>query len=89
MDSCIGVTAYALMAAGGDLGASICPQLIGAVVDGVGRSGWGSELAAQYGMSADQIGMKVGMLLTAVFPLLGIVAVSLAMRYFKQKKESV
>lgn len=64
----VGVTAYALMAAGGDLGGSIAPQLLGIVVDTVS----GSEWATAFSLSAEQIGMKVGMLVAAIFPLLGI-----------------
>ena len=42
----VGVAAYALMAAGGDLGASVAPQLMGAVIDKVSASPYVAELAA-------------------------------------------
>ncbi len=48
-----GVAAYALMAASGDFGASVAPQLLG--------------------VAADNMGMKTGMLIAAIFPLLGVV----------------
>ncbi|MBQ6830608.1 MAG: MFS transporter [Clostridia bacterium] len=61
-----GVTAYALMAACGDLGASLAPQLMGVLVDTVAASNWASAF-----VSPEQIGMKVAALVTTIFPLLG------------------
>ena len=80
-----GVAAYALMASGGDLGASIAPQLMGIVVDKVTASSFAADLATQTGFTAEQIGMKSGMLLTTVFPLIGIIALAVTVRYFKKK----
>jgi len=80
-----GVAAYALMASGGDLGASIAPQLLGIVVDKVTASSFAADLATQTGLTAEQIGMKSGMLLTTVFPLIGIIALAVTVRYFKKK----
>lgn len=68
-----GVAAYALMAAGGDAGSALAPQLLGVVVDGVAASGWAKHLAAGWGLSPEQIGMRTGMLLAALFPLVGVV----------------
>ena len=79
-----GVAAFALMAAGGDLGASIAPQLMGVVIDGVSASSWGARLAAASGITADQIGMKAGMLVTAVFPILGAALLLYMIRYFRK-----
>ena len=80
-----GVAAYALMASGGDLGASIAPQLMGIVVDKVTASAFAADLANKTGLAAEQIGMKTGMIITAVFPLFGIVALAVTVRYFKKK----
>ena len=80
-----GVAAYALMASGGDLGASIAPQLMGIVVDKVTASAFAADLAIKTGLTAEQIGMKSGMLLTTVFPLIGIIALAVTVRYFKKK----
>ena len=81
-----GVTAFALMAAGGDLGASLSPQLLGIVVDKVSVTQAAVELGLRYGMSPEQIGLKAGMLVIAVFPLLGTAVVILTMRYFRKHK---
>lgn len=80
----IGVAAYALMASGGDLGASVAPQLMGIVVDKVTASTFAADLAITTGLTAEQIGMKSGMLITTVFPLIGIAALVVTVRYFKK-----
>ncbi|MBO5480864.1 MAG: MFS transporter [Clostridia bacterium] len=65
-----GVFMYALLAAGGDLGASVAPQLVGIIADGVTASAPLAELALSWGMTAEQLGMKAGILVGAVFALL-------------------
>ncbi|MBQ3019159.1 MAG: MFS transporter [Clostridia bacterium] len=65
-----GVFMYAMMAAGGDLGASAGPQLVGAVTDAVAKSGWAVELADSLHLSIEQLSMKAGMAVGAIFPLL-------------------
>jgi len=81
-----GVAAYALMAAGGDLGASIAPQLMGIIVDTVAVSDWAAELGTTLALTGEQIGMKTGMLLTTVFPILGIFLLLYIKRYFRKHK---
>jgi MFS family permease len=68
-----GVLVFALMAAGGDLGGSIGPQLVGALTDFVIASNGMSEFAQTLGMTLEQLGMRIGLLVGAVFALLGIV----------------
>ena len=82
-----GVAAFALMAAGGDTGAALAPQLLGAVTDMVAESGFGARLAEELGITSLQAGMRVGMLTCALFPLMGIFVVMFIMRYFKKNKE--
>ena len=81
-----GVAAYALMAAGGDFGASIAPQLMGVVVDRVTVSDWGIALAQTLALSPEQLGMKTGMVISALFPLIGIGVLIAIGRYFAKKK---
>lgn len=85
----VGVTAFAMMAAGGDLGASVAPQLMGVVVDKVSAGATAARLATELGLSPEQIGLKAGMLLTAVFPAIGTVLLLIAMRYFKGKQSTL
>jgi fucose permease len=80
----VGVAAYALMASGGDLGASVAPQLMGIVVDGVSASSFAADLAVRTGMTPEEIGMKAGMLVNAIFPLIGVFLLIFVIRYFRK-----
>lgn len=84
----LGVAAYALMAAGGDLGASVAPQLLGIVVDKVAASSFAAELGARLCLEAEQIGLKAGMLVTAIFPIIGSGIIIFAIHYFKKQKKA-
>ena len=84
----VGVAAYALMAAGGDMGASVAPQLLGIVVDKVSVSSLGKSLAVSFNVTPEQIGMKAGMLVTSLFPILGIIVLVIIVRYFEKNKKA-
>ncbi len=79
-----GVAAYALMAAGGDLGGSIAPQLLGIVVDKVSVSEFANNLSATLHITAEQIGMKVGMIIASIFPILGLILLLYMKKYFNK-----
>ena len=67
-----GVAAFALMAASGDFGASIAPQMLGIIVDKVSASSFAINLSQATSMATDEIGLKIGMLIASIFPILGI-----------------
>ena len=67
-----GVFLYAMMAAGGDFGASAGPQLVGVITDGIAASSGGANLAKNLGITVEQLGMKCGMLIGMLFPLIAI-----------------
>ena len=75
-----GVAMFALMAAGGDLGASVGPQMVGAVTDMAANNEFFLSVGNTLGISPDQIGMKAGMLIAAIFPILTVVCVLLLIR---------
>jgi len=75
-----GVVIFALMAAGGDLGASVGPQLVGMVTDGVMNYSGSVALAEKLGLTAEQLGMKFGMLVGMIFPLVAIIIYSIIKR---------
>ena len=85
----IGVAAFALMAAGGDFGAAVAPQLMGLIVDGVSASSFASDLSLKFGISAEQVGLKAGMIFTSIFSLLGIIIVLVLIRFFKKNKKEL
>lgn len=85
-----GVFLFALMAAGGDLGASFGPQMMGAVTDAVAASPYMNDLAASLGLSAEQLGMKVGMGISALLALISVpifLYIFLSARARKDKKQ--
>ncbi len=67
-----GVFVYALMAAGGDMGASVAPQLVGLITDAVILNPKLVALAQQLNLAPEQLGMKLGMLCGMLFPLVAI-----------------
>lgn len=80
-----GVAAYALMAAGGDLGASIAPEILGVITDAVAASERGISLSQRINVSPEQLGMKVGMLISAIFPICGVFVLLYMKRFFGKK----
>ena len=78
-----GVFIFAMMAAGGDLGASVAPQLVGIITDAVTLNSSTINLAQNLGLSPDQLGMKLGMLVGMLFPL---VAIPLSVWFIKTNK---
>ena len=83
-----GVGVYALLAAGGDLGASLSPQLMGIITDKIAQSATWLERAAAMNISGEQMGMKVGMLAAAAFPLLGFLLLLYMKKYFSKQKNT-
>jgi hypothetical protein len=81
-----GVFLFAMMAAGGDCGASFGSQLVGVIADGVIASDTGARVAASLGLGIEQLGMKVGMLVGALFPLLAIVVYAVIYKSHRHKK---
>ncbi len=81
-----GVAAFALMAASGDFGASIAPQMLGIIVDKVSVSEFAVNLSQATSMATDEIGLKVGMLIASVFPILGIGLLAYMIKALKKCK---
>ncbi|MBE6559970.1 MAG: MFS transporter [Ruminococcaceae bacterium] len=80
-----GVFIYAMMASGGDLGASVAPQLVGIITDLTIAAPAAADFAASLGLAPEQLGMKLGMLAGMFFPLAGIF---LYYRFWKAKKST-
>ena len=82
-----GVAAYALMASGGDFGASVAPQLQGIVNDAAAASRWAEKLSGTLQLTTEEIGMKTGMLVSAIFPFIGIFLLLFIRKYFGLTKK--
>ena len=83
-----GVVIFALMAAGGDLGASVGPQLVGVVTDSVMNNPDCVSLAQKIGITTEQLGMKSGMLVGMIFPLIAIIVYSVIKRTSADKNSN-
>lgn len=79
-----GVTMYALMAAGGDLGASLAPQLVGVITDGALASPTAGRLATRLGLGVEQLAMKTGLIFASIFPLVAVLCFSFMLRRHKR-----
>lgn len=80
----VGVAAYALMAAGGDLGASVAPQTLGIIVDNISLTKWAQTFGSTLSLSPEQVGFKVGMLIAAIFPVLGVILLVYMKKEFRK-----
>ncbi len=67
-----GVLIYALMAAGGDFGASVGPQIVGIITDFCMSNQSVLILAQSINMAPENLGMRIGLLIGALFPLAAI-----------------
>lgn len=67
-----GAAMFALLSAGGDVGASAGSFVIGRVADIVTFKGW-TKFGWLTGISPEQVGLRIGLLIAAIFPLLGVI----------------
>ncbi len=81
----VGVAAYALMAAGGDFGASFAPQTLGIIVDNIALTEWAKTFGKSISLTPEQVGFKIGMLIAAIFPLLGIFLLAYMKKHFNKQ----
>ena len=81
-----GVMIFALMAAGGDFGASMGPQLVGVITDAAIENPTLISLAEKLSLYPEQLGMKLGMLVGMLFPMVAIVVYATYLKSYKKKK---
>lgn len=82
-----GVMIFALMAAGGDFGASMGPQIVGVVTDAVIKNETLLSMAKSLGLTAEQFGMKLGMIVGMLFPLIAIIIYATYLKSYRKKTE--
>jgi fucose permease len=80
-----GVMIFALMAAGGDFGASMGPQMVGVVTDAAIKNETLISMANPLGLSAEQFGMKLGMIVGMLFPMIAIAVYATYLKSYKKK----
>ncbi len=80
-----GVVVYAMMAASGDLGAAVAPQLVGIITDAALGNSFVLSLAEKLAMSPEQMSIKLG--LAAGF-ILALIAIPVFYKIKKSKEAS-
>jgi hypothetical protein len=74
-----------MMAAGGDLGASVGPQLVGVITDSAISFPSIASFAEKLSLTPEIFGMKLGMLVGMLFPLASILVFFLIRKKYKSK----
>jgi MFS family permease len=82
-----GVFIFAMMAAGGDMGASVGPQLVGIITDYTLANDFFISVSQRLSISPEQIGMRFGMLIGAIFPIMAVVFYSVVIALNRKEKE--
>ncbi len=83
-----GVAVYALMAAGGDMGASVAPQLLGIVSDKFSLTNSALKISELLHISTEQVGMRAGLLVAGLFPVVGVLCIICMKKYFKKHEKN-
>jgi len=79
----VGVAVYALMAAGGDMGASVAPQIVGIISDKFSLTNVASNISEILCISTEQVSMRAGLLVAGLFSLLGVLCIFCMKKYLK------
>ena len=85
----VGVAIYALMAAGGDMGASLAPQLLGIISDKFCVMNFALKISNMFSISTEQVGMRAGLLVTGIFPVAGVLCILCMKKYFKKYNKTI
>ena len=80
-----GVMIFALMAAGGDFGASVGPQLVGVITDAALENQALLSMAEQLSLQPEQLGMKLGMIIGMLFPLIAVAVYATYLKSYRKK----
>ena len=80
-----GVMIFALMAAGGDFGASVGPQLVGLITDAAMANPTLMSMAEELSLQPEQFGMKLGMIIGMLFPLIAIAVYATYLKSYRKK----
>ncbi len=80
-----GAWMFAILAAGGDIGGSFSPWLVGKIADNAANSAFAKAQMATLSITPEQYGLKAGLLVSTVYPILGL-AVTAAIYWANKKR---
>lgn len=84
----VGVAVYALMAAGGDMGAAIAPQMVGILSDKFSLTDLALKISEVFNLTAEQVGMRAGLFAAGFFPVAGVLCVLCMKKHFKKQEKN-
>lgn len=79
-----GTWLFAFLAAGGDIGASVGPWLVGVISDNAIKVSFLADIASKYALNGAQLGMRVAIFIGAIFPL----GAYLCLRYMRSVQKT-
>ncbi|MEG2720028.1 MAG: MFS transporter, partial [Oscillospiraceae bacterium] len=82
-----GVAIFALMAAGGDLGGAVGPQLVGTVTDLAIKSSYFIPIANSLNLTTEQLGLKIGLVSATIFPLIATILFAVTYKNYNNCKK--
>ncbi|MEG0546909.1 MAG: MFS transporter [Oscillospiraceae bacterium] len=82
-----GVAIFALMAAGGDLGGAVGPQLVGTVTDLAIKSSYFIPIANSLNLTTEQLGLKIGLVSATIFPLIATILFAVIYKNYNKCKK--
>ena len=83
----VGVAIYALLAAGGDMGASVAPQLLGFMSDKFTMTELAFEISQRLNIGVEQVGLRAGLIVAGLFPVAGVICILCMKRHFRERKK--
>lgn len=85
----VGVAVYALMAAGGDMGASVAPQLLGIISDNFSLTDLALKFSSMFKISVEQVGMRAGLIISGFFPIAGTLIILHMKKHFRNSNQEI
>ncbi|MGN1094915.1 MAG: MFS transporter, partial [Eubacteriales bacterium] len=82
-----GTTLFSILAFAGDVGCSFGPWLAGNISDLVRVDASFLSLSEKLSLTPDQLGLRAGILVSAIFPLIMFIAIAAVMRNKTSKNE--
>ncbi len=82
-----GVVVFALLAAGGDFGASVAPQLMGSLTDIITKTDFAKNISQSLAITPEQAGLKSAMVISSAFAVAGVILTVIIIKKQKSRKE--
>lgn len=82
-----GAWLFAILALGGDFGAAVCPKITGYFSDNAHNMAFLAGISEKYALTAEELGLRSGMAVAALYPLLTALFLFMFIRLVKSRKK--